>query len=136
MNIKFRFCLALCSPQTFTHSSTHTTQPPPPPPPPPIVHFLAFEYGVGITHLTDSPTEMPGAILMQVQVNGAANNFSARANFQCRLLRCPYATVCTNMCAHIKNPKHWQPYHKRLHTLTAMGGAALVAAVPYLGKVT
>ena len=44
------------------------------------------------------------------------------------------------ICAHVKNPKHWQPYHcldtKILHTLIGMGSAALVADVPYPGKVT
>ena len=36
-------------------------------------------------------------------------------NFQCRLLQClsspQCAITCINICAHIKNPKPWQPYH-------------------------
>ena len=53
------------------------------------------------------------------------------------------ATVCINICTHIKNPKPWQPYQlplfghrKILHTLIGMGSAALAAAVPYMGQVT
>ena len=48
--------------------------------------------------------------------------------------------VCINICTHVKNPKHWQPYHcldtlwKILHTLIEMGSAALAAAVPYPGN--
>ena len=52
----------------------------------------------------------------------------------------PCAIACINICAYVKNPKHWQPYHcpdtKILHTPIGMGSAALVAAVPYPGKVT
>ena len=69
------------------------------------------------------------------------------------LLRCPYsppcAVACTNICAHVKNLKHWQSYHcldtrmwegtsrsKILHTLVGMGSAALATAVPYPGMAT
>ena len=50
----------------------------------------------------------------------------------------PFAIACFNMCAHVKNPRHWQPNPNRkiLHALTGMGGAALAAAVLYLGKAT
>ena len=43
--------------------------------------------------------------------------------------------------SHVKNPKHWQPYHcinytKILHTPIGLGSTALAAAVPYSGKAT
>ena len=48
------------------------------------------------------------------------------------------AIVRVSIYAHIKNPKHWQPYHcldaKILHTLIEKGRAVLAAAVPYPGK--
>ena len=40
--------------------------------------------------------------------------FSPRLNFQCRLLWClqpPCAVACIDICAHVKNYKHWQLYH-------------------------
>ena len=53
----------------------------------------------------------------------------------------PCAIACINICADVKNPKHWQPYHcldirKIVHTLIGMGSAALAAAVPYPGRAT
>ena len=52
-------------------------------------------------------------------------------------LQPPCAIACTNVCAHVKNPKHWEPYHtKILHTLIGMGSAALATAVPNPGKAT
>ena len=46
----------------------------------------------------------------------------------------PRAVACINICVHVINPKHGQPYHcldiRMLHTLIGVGGAALVAAVP------
>ena len=46
------------------------------------------------------------------------------------LLRCPYSPPCNNICEHVKNPKHWQPYHcldtKMLHTLIGEGIALLL----------
>ena len=60
-------------------------------------------------------------------------------------LRCPAqpqcATACINdICAHVKNPKHWQPYlcwdRKILHTPKEVGSAILAAAAPYPGKAT
>ena len=43
-----------------------------------------------------------------------------------------------NICAHIKNPKHWYclDTHKILNSLSEMGSATLAAAVPYPGKAT
>ena len=57
-------------------------------------------------------TEKPGAMLTWVQVPGAARDFSPKVSFQCR----PSYSVHTvpmsiNICAHVKNPTHWQPYH-------------------------
>ena len=46
------------------------------------------------------------------------------------------AITCSNVCVHIKDAKHWQPYHwtqETLHTLGRMGSAALVASVALPG---
>ena len=52
----------------------------------------------------------------------------------------PCAIACTNICAHVKNPKHTAiqlfEHAKILHTSIGMGSAALAAAVPYPGKAT
>ena len=58
------------------------------------------------------------------------------------LVQPPRAIACINICAYIKNPRHWQPTYcldmQKYCTLslTGMGRAALAAAVPYPGKVT
>ena len=95
---------------------------------------------MGTAQLVEYQTEKPGALLMQVLVHGMARDFSPRVNFQCRLSSltasiqplCPIAY--TNICAHIKNPKQWQPHHcldmEILHTLIGMGSAAFVVVVP------
>ena len=55
-------------------------------------------------------------------------------------LQPPWAIVCIDMRAHVKNPKHWQLHHcldmrkYSVNTLVGMGGAALAAAVLYPGK--
>ena len=49
-----------------------------------------------------------GTPLTQVRVPGAANDFSPRVNFQCRLSNCvrtpSCAIACINICAHVKDP--------------------------------
>ena len=71
--------------------------------------------GQGLAQLVDHPTEMPGAILVQLRVPGAARDFSPRVNFQCRLCygvrTALCAIACINICAHVKNTKLWQPDH-------------------------
>ena len=53
-------------------------------------------------------------------------------------VKTPCAIACIQICGHITNHKHWQPYHcldtEMLHTPTEMGSAALAAAVPYQVK--
>ena len=41
---------------------------------------------------------------MHDQIPSAARDFSPRVNFLC-------AITCFNICVHVKNPKHRQPYH-------------------------
>ena len=73
----------------------------------------------GIAQLVERPTEKPGAIQTRVRIPGTTRDFSPRASFQCRLsygvrtvsVRCPCAVPYINICVHIKNPKHWPPYH-------------------------
>ena len=115
-----------------------------------ITHLLApegdarkrFRHDTNMQH-TQQPdsslercgTKKPGTILTWVQFHDAARDLYPTVNFQCRL----YYGVCTplcamaciNICAHFKNPKHWQPHHwtqKILHTLAGMSSTALVAA--------
>ena len=65
-------------------------------------------YPKGITQWVERPTEKPG---------GSSSRFLfPRINFQCRLSygvrTAPVCNiVCINICAHVKDPKHWQPYH-------------------------
>ena len=66
------------------------------------------------------------------------------STFSAAMLWCPLqppcAITCINICAHLKNPTLAAipvfGHMKTLHTLTGMGSAALVAAVPCPGKVT
>ena len=86
-----------------------------------------------------------GAILTRVRVPGAARDFSPRVNFRCRLsYRVRTAPVCIariSISMHIKKSPILSAiplfgHMKILHTLTGMGSAALVAAVPCPGKAT
>ena len=80
------------------------------------------KWGAGTAQLVEHPTEKPGMILMQVQVSGAARDFSPRVNISTSSadslmvsVQSPCAIACLNMRVHVKTPKHWQPYHC-LHT--------------------
>ena len=104
-----------------------------------------LENGAGIAQLVERLTEKLGAILTRVRVPGAAREFSPRVSFRCRLSygvrAAPLCAIaCINICVHVKNLKHGQPYHcldtQIMHTLIGMGSAALAAAVPYPGKAT
>ena len=59
-----------------------------------------------VAQLVERPTGTPP--LRQVRFPGAARDFSARVNFQCRLSYClrwpPCVTACINICAHVKDP--------------------------------
>ena len=64
----------------------------------------------GIAQRVDNPTGKPGAILLQVRVPGVARQASSADSLivSAQPLR---AIACINICAHVKNLKHWQPYH-------------------------
>ena len=83
----------------------------------------------GFALLAERPIEKTGTILMWVQVPGAARDFCPKVNFQCRLSfsgTSPARTLAAMpLFGHTKIP----------HTLIGMGSTALVAAVPYPGKV-
>ena len=53
-------------------------------------------------------------LLRQVQFPGAARDFSPSQFSVQTFLRCLYSPFCANayfnICAHIQDPKHWQPY--------------------------
>ena len=44
-------------------------------------------------------------------IPGAARDFSPGVNRKCRISYGVCAITCTNICEHVKDPKHWQPYH-------------------------
>ena len=86
-----------------------------------------------------------GAILTRVRVPCATRNFSSsqlsvQVDSFTASVQSPCAIACLNICARVKNFKHWQPYiplsghTEMLHTLIGTGGAALVAAVPCPGE--
>ena len=56
-----------------------------------------------------------GTSLRQVRFPGAAKDFSLpESTFRADSVTVPVqplcAIACINICAHIKDPKHWQPY--------------------------
>ena len=82
-------------------------------------HFIAIT-GAGIAQMVERPTEKPGAILTRVRVPSAARKFISQSQLLMQiLLRCPYIPLVQShastsvrmlkICAHVKNPKHWQP---------------------------
>ena len=99
----------------------------------------------GTAQLLEYLTQKPGTILVWVQIPGAARDFPPRVNFQCRL-SCGVHTapVCYHTHQHLCPCQKSQTLaavllsgHKKiLYTLTALGSAALVAAVPYPLKAT
>ena len=91
-------------------------------------------YGNGIAQLVESSTERPAAILRKIRVLCAARDFFSSADSLTVSVQTPCAVACSNICANVKNSKHWQPSHlhghvKILHTLVGVGSAALAAAV-------
>ena len=102
-----------------------------------------------MAQLVERSTEKPGAILIRVRVPDAARDFSGSQLSAQTLSRCPYSLLCAiarvNISAHVKNPRHWQPYQcldtRRQAYCTRrnkqqMGSATPAAAVPYPGKAT
>ena len=95
--------------------------------------------------LVEHQTEIPGAVLSWIQFPvGTKDFFSWDQLSVLTLFQCSHSPLCAAACisnhVHIKNPKHWQPYHcmdtQILHTQIGMGSAALAAAVPYPGMMT
>ena len=89
--------------------------------------------GPGIAQLVERLTKMPGVILTQVRVPGAARDFLPQSQLSVQTpLRCPCAIACINICAHVKDPQPWQPwdcldtrkYYIIIHTLRGVGSAA------------
>ena len=82
---------------------------------PRLLSLILMYYSV-IAQRVERPTEKPGAILTRVRVSGAARDFFSQSQLSMQTLwRCPYSSLCAtayiNICAHVKNPKHWQPHH-------------------------
>ena len=79
-------------------------------------HDSHLHWTLGIAQLVQCPTEMPGASLTQVQVPGRARDFSLPESTFCAdsltvSIQAPCAVTCINICAHVKNLKHLQPYN-------------------------
>ena len=103
------------------HGSTPLPPPPTPPPqppspPPPLSEIMPLCTGAGIAQLVQRPTEKTGAVLTRVRVPGAAKVVvflpESTFSFECLTLSVqpPCAIAGINICVHVKNPKHWQPY--------------------------
>ena len=67
--------------------------------------------GMQLSHLNAGS----GMLLMQIQVPAVAEDFHPELTFSTNsftvFLKPLCAIACINMCALIKNPKPWQPYH-------------------------
>ena len=48
---------------------------------------------------------------MRNRVLGAARDFSPRADSLAVFIQPPRTTARMNIRAHVKHPRHWQPYH-------------------------
>ena len=47
--------------------------------------------------------------------------------------------ACIKICAHVKDPEHWQTYlwmHENTACIVGRGSAALAASIAVVGKVT
>ena len=90
-------------------------------------HYM-YRSKAGIAQFVERPTEKPGAIRTRVRIPGAAKNFSPRANFQCRLLQCPYCRRVQSHASTIARTLKITYFgHRRiLHTLKGMGTALLL----------
>ena len=71
--------------------------------------------GAQIAQLLEHQTQKPGAIRMLVWVPRCGKGFLSQGWLSVQTLAVsvqpPCAVACINTCAHVKNLKHWQPYH-------------------------
>ena len=71
--------------------------------------------GIGTAEWVQRLTEKPGAILTRVRISGVGRIFlpksASSADAVTVSVQPPCAVVCINICAHVQNPKHWQPQH-------------------------
>ena len=83
-------------------------------------HWAYYTYKTyrsgGIAQRVDHPTGKPGAILMcrfesQVWQGTFLPEPASSADSLMVSAQPPCAIACINICAHVKNLKHWQPYH-------------------------
>ena len=69
--------------------------------------------------MVQRPTEKPGAILTRVPVPDSAKDFlpetTSSADSLTVSVQPPCAMTCINICAHVKNPQHWQPSESGLN---------------------
>ena len=69
----------------------------------------------GVAQMVKRQAKKPGTVLTRVRFLSAASDFSPRVNCQCRLCYDVHMPQCavtrTDVYAHIKNTKYWQPSH-------------------------
>ena len=97
-----------------------------------LVHFAHFRsLRILGTSCSFPPPPPPSPLPLRVSFQCSADSLTVSVQPPC-------AIACTNICAHVKSPKHWQPYHTtvRLHENTVHTDPALAAAVPYPSKAT
>ena len=89
-----------------------------------IIIICIALYGVWIAHLVERLTEKTGAILIRcrfeapvrqgifslVQQGIFLTDLTSIADSLAVSIQHPCAVACINICAHVKIPKHWQPY--------------------------
>ena len=88
-------------------ASSQSETPPPHPSPPPGVRIAQF-----IEHPTENPGRYTDAGLGPWCSKGLFHLGSAFSAASLKVSVQPLWTIaCISICAHVKNPKQWQPYH-------------------------
>ena len=77
---------------------------------PSILYSCTVRMGTGIAQLVEFLTEKPDAILTWVWVLSVARDLSPSADSPAMSIEPPCAIACIDICAHVNNPRHWQPY--------------------------
>ena len=74
------------------------------------------QYWGGTAQLVERRNDKPGAVLARVGFLGAEKGYFSKSQFSSAgylklSVQPSWAMAPSNICAHVKNPKHWQPYH-------------------------
>ena len=73
------------------------------------------QYWGGTAQLVERRNDKPGAVLARVGFLGAEKGCFSKSQFSSAgylklSVQPSWAMAPSNICAHVKNPKHWQPY--------------------------